>query len=111
MRADMERTYTESEIRRAFIKAMDGGGCWNDVLAELNGHRLKPDCPVMDAAGDVWRWMHRSAGIQPFTPLVRADRVMEWARGFAEKWHSRGDQTLVLHFQRRIREETEVSDG
>lgn len=30
-----ERQYTEDEIRKAFIKAMHGGGSWNNVLDEL----------------------------------------------------------------------------
>ena len=109
----MERKYTESEIRQKWTEAI---GCdapeeLDELMSALRSPRLKPDRPVLDAAGISWT-SHVAAeelsSNPPFTPLIRADRVMEWAREWGVGKH-RGS-TVELHFQRHIREETEEEE-
>ena len=108
----MEREYTESEIRRAFMKGQENNWCWAEVLAELTGPRLKPDCHVEDADGIAWSMSasaSRSQAKRPYTPLIRADRVMKWAQAYRDEYTTAAP--VRSFFAVRIREETEVSDG
>lgn len=111
----MERSYTESEIRAAFDEAWQHSKIPSEVFDEvarrLFGPRLKPDCPVLIDGPDAKDLLGRAREVYPsqtnVRPLVRADRVMEWAQAYRD-YHATS-ATCGSFFAERIREETEES--
>lgn len=111
-----DRKVSLAEVRDKIIEEFTGAhwstgyaeGVADRVLARLTKPRLKPDCPIMydHTTGESGLLMHARNIHQECTtirPLIRADRVMEWAK-------RRLTPATIEAFGKFIREETEVQE-
>lgn len=100
-------------IREAFGETMSADAVERKIVERLTKPRLRDDCPVeaisknADEKVLARAWQILEWEVRDVRPLVRADRVMEWAEEWLEDYETGG---LQEYFARRIREETEVTD-